>query len=236
MLDFIGEFFAWYNLIFTVPIILIFFYILLHLLGIASHAGGDSFFLEISDLGVDADDDMDYVGLDADESILSRLLDFVNVGETPLMMLIAVFLLMWGITGFTFNHIIISILQKFAVKTFWAPLIIPSLAIAFVVSIMSTKLFAKVIAIVIPTSEKGVTSIKELVGKTARVISGEVTTKFGRARLRDNLGNSITVFCKIRAGEEMPKIGDEVILLDYDDTERKFEVEKFDVNRMNDIE
>ena len=233
MLNFIGEFFAWYNLIFTIPIILIFFYILLHLLGIASHAGGDSFFMEISDLGVDADDDMNYVEFDADESILSRLLDFVNVGETPLMMLIAVFLLMWGITGFTFNHIIIS---GFHLKTFYSPLIIPSLTIAFVVSIMSTKLFAKVIAIVIPTSEKGVTSIKELVGKTARVISGEVTTKFGRARLRDNLGNNITVFCKIRAGEEVPKMGDEVILLDYDDTERKFEVEKFDVNRMDDIE
>jgi hypothetical protein len=79
-----------------------------------------------------------------------------------------------------------------------------------------------------PTAEKGVTSIKELVGRTAQVISGKVTTKFGQARLRDDLGYSITVFCKIREGNEVPKKGDEVLLLDYDDVDRKFEVEKFD--------
>jgi hypothetical protein len=85
-----------------------------------------------------------------------------------------------------------------------------------------------VILLVAPTAEKCATSIKELVGRTARVISGKVTTKFGQARLRDELGYSITVFCKVRSGSEIPKRGDAVLLIDYDDVDKKFEVEKFD--------
>jgi hypothetical protein len=223
MLDFIKEFFAWYNFIYTLPLILVFFYTLLHFLGFAFHTGGHDFWSDISDIGVDTDDDIDDVSVNTDESILFQILSFIHFSEVPLMMLIAVFFLTWGMVGFTLNHVIVS-----GLKTFWAPLIIPSLAITFVISILFTKLFAKAISLVAPTAEKGVTSIRELVGQTARVISGKVTTKFGQARLRDDLGHSITVFCKIRAGSEMPKQGDEVLLLDYDEVDRKFEVEIFD--------
>lgn len=220
MLDFIKDFFAWYNFIYTLPLILVFFYTLLHFLGFAFHTGGHDFWSDISDIGVDVDDD---INVDTDESILSQILSFIHFSEVPLMMLIAVFFLTWGMVGFTLNHVIVS-----GLKTFRAPLIIPSIAITFAISILFTKLFAMAISFVAPTAEKGVTSIRELVGRTARVISGKVTTKFGQARLRDDFGYSITVFCKIREGSEIPKKGDEVLLLDYDDVDRKFEVQKFD--------
>ena len=223
MLDFIKEFFAWYNFIYIVPLILVFFYTLLQFLGFASHIGGHDFFADISDIGLDADDDMDDMNIDTDDSILSQILSFIHFKEVPLMMLIVIFFLTWGMVGFTLNHIIVSIL-----KPFWAPLLIPSLVITLVISILFTKLFAKAISLIAPTAGKGATSIRELVGQTARVISGKVTTKFGQARLRDDLGHSITVFCRIRAGNEIPKRGDEVLLLDFDDADRKFEVEKFD--------
>ncbi|HIE29747.1 TPA: DUF1449 family protein [Candidatus Poribacteria bacterium] len=223
MLELIKEFFAWYNLIYALPLIFVFLYTLLHFLGFASHIGGHDFFADISDIGLDADDDMDDINVEPDESILSQILSFIHFKEVPLMMIIAVFFLTWGMAGFTLNHIIVSNLN-----IFWAPLLIPSLVITFVISILFTKLFAGVISLVAPTAEKGATSIRELVGKTARVISGKVTTKFGQARLRDELGYSITVFCKIQEGSEIPKRGDEVLLIDYDDVDRKFEVEKFD--------
>jgi hypothetical protein len=38
-------------------------------------------------------------------------------------------------------------------------------------------LFAKAISFIAPTAEKGATSIEELVGRTARVISGKITSK-----------------------------------------------------------
>jgi hypothetical protein len=74
MLDFIKEFFSWYNFIYTLPLILVFFYTLLHFLGFAFHTGGHDFWSDISDIGVDADDDIGDVNVDADESIFS---DFV---------------------------------------------------------------------------------------------------------------------------------------------------------------
>jgi membrane protein implicated in regulation of membrane protease activity len=191
---------------------------------------GHDFWADISDIGLDADDDMDDVNIDADESILSLFLSFIHVKEVPFMMLAGVFLLTWGIVGLTLNYVIVANL-----KTFWAPLLIPSIVVTFVVSILFTKSFAKAISFIAPTAEKGATSIRELVGKTARVISGKVTTKFGQVRLRDDLGHSITVFCKIRAGNEIPEKGDEVLLLEYDDVEKKFEVEKFDVTQLDDV-
>jgi len=229
MLDFIKEIFSWYNFVYTLPLMLMFFYMLLHFLGFASH--GHDFWVDVSDIGLDADDDMDDMNIDADESILFQILSFVHFKEVPFMMLIAVFFLTWGMLGLTINHAVVI-----GLKTFWAPLLIPSLVFTFVISILFTKLFAKAMSFIAPTAEKGATSIKELVGRTARVISGQVTTKFGQARLRDDLGHSITVFCKLRSGTEIPKRGDEVLLLEYDDGDRKFEVEKFDINRLDDSE
>jgi len=108
-----------------------------------------------------------------------------------------------------------------------------SIIIAATVGVISAKLFAGTISIILPTAERGATSKKELIGKIARVTSGQVTTSFGRVRVRDDYGNSISIYCKIQRGKKIPQKGDEVILLDYDDEDGKFVVEKFDVSKMS---
>ena len=44
----------------------------------------------------------------------------------------------------------------------------------------------------------------------------------------DQYGNVLTVFCKVPEGKEVPKRGDEVVLVDYDPSDNKFEVARME--------
>lgn len=223
MLDLLKEIIAPYNLIFTLPVLLVFFYIVLQFIGFhADHSGIIN--ADIGDIGVSADDDMK---AQADGSTLNYVLSFLGVGKVPITMILVPLVMTWGIVGCGCNHIITH-----TVKPPHWPFMLGSIIIAATAGVVTAKLFAGAIAIILPTAERSATSKKELIGKTARVTSGQVTTSFGRARLRDDHGNSITVYCKIPYGRRVAQKGDEIILLDYDEEDGKFEVEKFDVSKV----
>ena len=73
-----------------------------------------------------------------------------------------------------------------------------------------------------------------MLGQVAQVVSGEVTAKFGRAKVQDPYGNVLTVFCKVQDGKEVPRRGDDVLLVDYDPSDKKFEVIKADFSDIPD--
>jgi len=226
MLDLLKEIIAPYNFIFTLPIFLVFLYIVLQFVGFHSDGGG-IINADIGDIGVGADDDMK---VEADGSTLNYVLAFLGVGKVPLTMILIPLLITWGMTGCICNYIITQTRKP----PHW-PFMLGSIVIAATVGVIIAKLFAGTISIILPTAERGATSKKELIGKTAKVTSGQVTTSFGRARLRDDYGNSISLYCKIQRGKKVPQKGDEVILLDYDAEDRKFDVEKFDVSKMSGV-
>ena len=87
------------------------------------------------------------------------------------------------------------------------------------ISIALSKLF--------PRREKAISDV-QLLGLSGRVISGQITTTFGTARLRVPNGPEVTVSCRAKSDEATPVKGDTVILIDYDDTKRIFEVRKAD--------
>ncbi len=229
-MDFLREINLWYNLIFTVPILLVIFYLILQAFGLVMDLGGDVD-TGAGDVGVDVDVDAD-IDIDVDADVdadmsgfltFERALGFINVGRVPLTIIIATFLMFWGFTGYTVNGII-----KNALGSFPSVFIMASCASALVVGIIATKFLSGIIARVFPQIETYSSSNESLLGQVARVVSGQVTSKFGRAKVKDQYGNELTVFCRIPEGKEVLKRGDEVVLVDYDSSDNKFEVTKAD--------
>ena len=72
------------------------------------------------------------------------------------------------------------------------------------------------------------TTDNQLVGLRGRVISGRVTTTFGKARVSTPNGSELTISCRVREGADVPLKGDTVILLDYDLRGEIFDVAKAD--------
>ncbi|MFC1714016.1 hypothetical protein ACFL6S_10115, partial [Candidatus Poribacteria bacterium] len=134
MIEFLKDLSLWYNLIFTVPILLVIFYLILQIFGLALEFGGD-FDTDAGDvdvdLDIDADADVDVdadIDVDADFSAFERALGFINVGRVPLTIIVATFLLFWGVSGFMSNGIIETILGGFP-----SAFIMASCGVAFVV-------------------------------------------------------------------------------------------------------
>ncbi len=127
------------------------------------------------------------------------------------------------------NGIIEGILDGFP-----SAFIMASCGVALVVGIMGTKFTSGAIARFFPSVETYSSSNQSLLGQIARVMSGEVTTKFGRAKVEDQYGNVLTVFCKVSDGKEVAKRGDDVLLVDYDPSDKKFEVIKADLSGIPD--
>lgn len=229
MIEFLKDLSLWYNLIFTVPILLVIFYLILQIFGLTLDIGGDAD-VDVGDADIDIDADMDVdvdvdadMDIDTDFSVFERALGFINVGKVPLTIIVSTFLLFWGVSGFMLNGIILNVLGEFP-----SAFIMASCGVALVIGIIGTKFLSGIIARIFPTVETYSSSNQSLLGQVARVVSGEVTTGFGRAKVNDPYGNTLTVFCKIPEGKEVPKRGDEIVLIDYDPSDKKFEVVKAD--------
>ena len=79
-----------------------------------------------------------------------------------------------------------------------------------------------------PESEKAISDV-QLLGLSGRVISGQVTTTFGTARVQVPDGPELTVSCRAKSDEATPIKGDTVVLINYDRAKRIFDVRKSEV-------
>lgn len=221
---------AWYNVLFLAPLLLVFLFAILQLVGVGLEGldiGGSDVDLDI-DAGIDVDSDVD---VDVDVTgggpgIITSALGFLNVGKVPLMIILMTWFASWGVVGLICNRIIGD-------RTIQAvpPLVAIPVSVAFILSIISTKYFAAILARIFPESERGTTD-RDLIGSSARVISGRVTSTFGRAIVQAPDGYRLTVSCRIKEGDEIPVHGDEVLLTDYDPIARIFEVVKVDTEEL----
>ena len=205
---------VWYNVLFTLPLTFVLLFAILQLVGIGLEIGGEA--EPEADIDVEGDLEVDS-GLEVEPNLITSALGFLNLGKVPLMVVLMTWFASWGVTGLVCNKLV-------GVKSF-PPLIAISLAAAFVVSLFSTRYFAALIARIFPESEPA-TRDQDLIGRTARVVSGRVTSTFGRAVVQAPDGYRLTVSCRVRNGSELPVRGDEVILVDYDPNTRSFEVVK----------
>lgn len=205
MRAFLVYFFLSYNVYFTIPLVIVFLLVLFRL--VKGIMGSD---------GTDADANIG-AAAEGQHSLFTGVLGFLNVGKVPLVVVLILLFATWGIVGLIAN----SALDVAEVpQRVWL-----SCIIALFFSFLSARYISIAFLKFFPQRERDV-SDDQLLGLSGRVISGQITTTFGTARLRVPDGPELTVSCRAKSDETPPVKGDTVILVDYDDTKRIFDVRK----------
>ena len=181
------------------------------------------------DIDVDADVDMDVdadVDADIDSDIgvstptFGDIFGFLNVGRVPLVVVLMSLFATWGIAGLIANAVL-NVPEN--AQWIWI-----SYGIAFFCSFLGTRYISIALSKLFPESERAVNDV-QLLGLRGRVISGQITTTFGTARVQVPDGPELTVSCRATSEEATPVKGDTVILINYDRTKRIFDVRKSEV-------
>lgn len=213
MREFLDYLIVSYNVWFTAPLTIVFLLALFRLV-----TGAIDFGDADMDADVEADADLD---MDADADLQSPsfadIFGFLNVGRVPLMVVLMSLLATWGIAG-----LIANALLNVPERPQWIWI---SYVIALFCSFLGTRYISIALSKLFPESEKAITDV-HLLGLRGRVISGQITTTFGTARVQVPDGPELTVSCRAKSDEATPVKGDTVVLINYDRAKRIFEVRK----------
>lgn len=146
----------------------------------------------------------------------SRIIMLLGIGQVPITLLIGVFLLCWGAFGLLAN-------QLFGILHYPGIYIWPSLALTFVVSSAITRSMAAIVGRLLPGEETyGVTRF-QLVGSLGKTVypTTEVT---GTVDIKDQSGTVHRVQAKVEPGKEDIPGGSDVIIVDFDEDDKRFVV------------
>jgi hypothetical protein len=220
MREFLDYLIVSYNVWFTAPLTIVFLLALFRLAMGAMDFGDTDVDTDIdADIDVDADADMDTdTGLQSPS--FSDVFGFLNVGRVPLSVVLMSLFATWGIAG-----LIANALLNVPEKPQWVWI---SYVVAFFCGFLGTRYISVALSKLFPESERAINDV-QLLGLSGRVISGQVTTTFGTARVRVPDGPELTVSCRAKSDEAIPIKGDIVILIDYDRAKRIFDVRKSEV-------
>ena len=219
---------AWYNLPFTIMLVLCVLAAVLQLIGLDTDSDADADFdldadvdADIDlDADIDADADLDADGdMDADDipSALA-LLAFLGVGKAPLLVVLVILLGSIGAIGWTLNSVIQSVFSDYPRLGF--PVVFPLALIAG--SFISSRT-ARLIGRALPSVSTTATAAVGLIGRRGTVISPRVDEKYGPVRVRDDGGTLINVFA-ISHNDEPISGQAEVALVDYDADKKLYTV------------
>ncbi|MFN3649928.1 MAG: hypothetical protein ACK47B_10115 [Armatimonadota bacterium] len=223
------QLFAWWNAVYSVPLIVVLTVAtvtaLVSLIGGGFGDATDAVDADAdADLDVDADLDAD-AGLDAhgdhghghphtsDAGLLLPVLAAIGVGRAPLMLVLQVFCLLWGLVGLTLHS---AAPQAGAGALLW------SLPISLVAAAVGTRLFSGLVARVMPQSESSVVKRDQLVGRIGKVVY-PVSLEEGTINVRDAHGT----LHRVRARTQQGRLdsGEEVIILGFDPQRNLYEVD-----------
>lgn len=201
------EFWAWYNLVFAMPIGFALVLLILMMKGLVPTEGG-------LDIEVDHDVSFDH-DIGADHELESEVehdlghdtshessqgfgkgaLSVLGVGRCPLSVIFMSLSLTWGCIGLVSNMVLGKMLY---LPTFIFPWI--SMGITFVLSIALTGAIARLIARIIPSMETYSQPLRQLVGKEGTT-SSIVSPAFGQAFVKDDFGTLRVIRCHTLEGE-----------------------------------
>ena len=217
MREFLDYLIVSYNVWFTAPLTIVFLLALLRLVTGAMDFGDADMDADVeadADLNMDADVETD---ADLQSPSFADIFGFLNVGRVPLMVVLMSLLATWGIAG-----LIANALLNVPERPQWVWI---SYVIALFCSFLGTRYISIALSKLFPESEKAITDV-HLLGLRGRVISGQITTTFGTARVQVPDGPELTVSCRAKSDEATPVKGDTVVLINYDRARRIFEVRK----------
>ena len=219
MIGFLNYLIVSYNVWFTAPLAIVFLLALFRLATGAMDFGDVDTDIDMdADVDIDADADVDAdMDTDTHSPAFSDVFGFLNVGRVPLMIVLMSLFVTWGIFGLIANTLLNIPENPHRV---WI-----SCVIALFCCFLGTRYISIALSKLFPESEKAINDA-QLLGLSGRVISGQITTTFGTARVRVPDGPELTVSCRAEPDEATPVKGDTVILINYDRTKRIFDVKK----------
>ena len=223
MTEFLNYLIVSYNVWFTAPLAIVFLLALFRLVTGAMDFGDVDADVDMdADLDADADVDTD---MDTDTgsqgTSFGDVFGFLNVGRVPLMIVLMSLFVTWGIFGLIANALL-NIPET--PNRVWI-----SCIIAFFCCFLGTRYISIALSKLFPESEKAISDV-QLLGLRGRVISGQITTTFGTARVQVPDGPELTVSCRVEPDGITPVKGDTVILINYDRTKRIFDVKKSEMD------
>ncbi len=158
-----------------------------------------------------ADSDLD-PDVGADGNVFADALAWLNVGRVPLLILLLVALGLFSIIGFGLQLAAAPVLGRLLPAFVAAPL-------ALAAALPATRAISRLLARILPREESYAVKDRELLGAIARISLGPVDAETpGKARVRDQHGN--THFVRVRAAnaEDRFEVQDWVLLVVQDET------------------
>jgi hypothetical protein len=172
------------NVVFVTAIVLMLLIGLVQLVGLGHFAGGDA------DIHADAD-----------------LLSWLGVGRLPLLMLLVVFLAIFGVAGLILQQTI----SDWAGAPLDAWIAVPAVAVA---SLPITGFAARGLARVLPRDHTTAVPLEVLIGTTAQVVTGRATLGSpARARAEDHHGQAHYVMVEPNDSGQVFEEGERVLLV-----------------------
>jgi len=178
-----------------------------------------------ADLDADVDADAHVEGHGADEvapgSILAGALSLLGVGRVPLSIVLMVLMLIWGMTGFFSNTLL---WEKYQNET---TLLVISIPLAFLASMLGTRLITAGMARWLPTHETYVQRRHELLGAVGEAIL-PIDSTFGMVAVRDVYGDLFHVGCRLHPNRPALEKGTKVKLIAYNGKQKIYYVTQHD--------
>ena len=153
---------------------------------------------------------------DVGRDVLADALSALGIGRVPLMLVLILFLGMFGAVGLLANTLLASALRRYPVPSFFG-ILLASLLLSLWLTGRASGMFSRLA----PNSTA--ISFEQLVGRTGMVVSPTVSSTYGRVQVKDSFGTLHTVYAVIEAGEPLPEYS-EVALVGYDAPRRCFMV------------
>lgn len=178
-----------------------------------------------TDVEADVDADAHVEGHGADEvapgSVLAGALSLLGVGRVPLSIVLMVLMLIWGTIGFFSNMLL---WEKYQNETI---LLAVSIPLAFMVSVLGTRLITSAVARWLPTHETYVQRRHELLGAIGEAIL-PIDSTFGMAAVRDVYGDLFHIGCRLHPNQPALEKGSKVKLIAYNGKQKIYYVTQHD--------
>lgn len=144
---------------------------------------------------------------DVDADVDLNLLSWLGVGQLPLLMLLVVFLAVFGVAGLILQQAV----SDWTGVPLQARIAVPAVAVA---SLPVTGLVARGLARILPRDHTTAVPLEVLIGTTAQVVTGRATLGSpARARAEDHHGQSHYVMVEPNDGGQIFEEGERVLLV-----------------------
>lgn len=152
------------------------------------------------------DMDFDISTPEAPQSIMSKLLGWINFGRVPVLIILVCFLTAFGVAGYFLQYFVYGLSSTLIPQVFAVP-------VAFVVAMPFVRIFTNVLQKIMPKDESSALREESFVGAVAIITLGKATKGSpAEAKVTDKYGQTHYFMIQPEGDEEFSQ-GEQVLLL-----------------------